>query len=178
MLTIKNSLVALVAIAASIPLANSQNVRGRVLQRPDRDGPPYPGPGHGPGGPPFPDFYNITCKDNGGAVDFSCDLPRGEDPGVFVCRTKTHRGENVTSPMCIPTDRALVDDECGCCDMDCPEPCDACPCDITGRDGKVREGVFVSIEDDEEETCVPKFASAKLVYHREDVTCFKGCRVD
>jgi hypothetical protein len=85
----------------------------------------------------------------------------------------------VTFPMCIPTDRALVDDECGCCDMDCPEPCDACPCgDITGRDGEVREGVFVSIEDEEEPVCIPKFASARMVYHRDDVSCFEGCLID
>jgi hypothetical protein len=172
MLTIKKNplIVALVAIAASIPLANSQNVRGRVLQRPDRGGPPHPGPGQGLGEPPFPDFYKITCGDDGGDVDFSCDLPDGDVPrgGVFVCRKDRHaRGGSF--PMCISTDQALVDDECGCCDMGCPTPCDACPCD---------NGVLVSIKGEEGPSCVPKFASARMAYHRDDVTCFEGCLVE
>jgi hypothetical protein len=111
---------------------------------------------------------NITCT---GDIDFSCELPRDEDEqGVFVCRSRGERGD---VPVCIPTDRAVTGDECGCCDQECPVPCDACPCDLPFSD---KEGVEVLVPDSDVPICVPKFASARMVYRSEGmVTCNEAC---
>lgn len=125
-------------------------------------------------------FLNMTCDSAAGDKDYSCDLPKGDEEGMFVCRTRYHpvTGAMNKFPMCISSDRAMEGDECGCCDGDetaCPQPC-GCACELgVGRDGVVREGVFVVFDDvDAEPVCVRTGASMRLVAKSTDdsaVTC-------
>lgn len=133
-----------------------------------------PGAKGGPGGGPFAnstEFVNITCT---GAIDFSCDPPRGDEEGVFVCRTWTNEETDVTkrNPRCIPTDRAIEGvDECGCCGTDCPVPCDTCPCEA--RNGRV--GAYVLVADDDTPVCVHAHAAMMMVYRDDEVSCLADC---
>ena len=109
-----------------------------------------------------------------------CDLPRGDEEGLFVCRTRTNPVTNQTNtvPICIPTDRSIAGDECGCCDEDCPEPCDTCGCELPfpDRDGVTRQGVEVLVAGMDEPMCVPAFASMMMVARSEGrVTCNAEC---
>jgi hypothetical protein len=161
------------------------------------DGPGGHGPGgggHGKGrgdgrpgdffGPDETLFLNITCDESAGDQAYSCDLPREDEEGMFVCRTRYHpvTGEMNQFPMCIPPDHAMEGDECGCCGGDeeaCPKPC-GCACELgAGRDGVVREGAYVLFDDADEPVCVPTGHSMHLVAtSTEDrtVTCFEECR--
>lgn len=66
----------------------------------------------------------LDCDATG--ESFSCGSPRLADDvdGVFTCRTK-YSGHNRTH--CVDPDEASINDECGCCDGDCPTDC-PCPC--------------------------------------------------
>jgi hypothetical protein len=158
----KSALVALLAVS----LSNAQPEGGF------RGG---NGSGLGPGGSSGPggrhhggmhdaDSVNITCESE---IGFSCDLLRDEEEeeGVFVCRTYTNHmtGLNNSFPVCIPTDKAWESDECGCCDDECPEACDACPCTFTGPDCEEKEGVEIFVAVEQEPMCVPKGASRMMM---------------
>lgn len=135
------------------------------------------------------DFVNITCY---GDIDFGCNLPRRKrhdtdvgagGEGVFVCRSKKHpiTGDVKSRfPMCVPSDMAIEGDECGCCDRECPQPCDSCPCDLLEDDKEggriIAEGVQVLITGMEEPLCVPKFASMMMIYRSDGlVKCNSEC---
>jgi hypothetical protein len=51
-------------------------------------------------------------QQGGPKEDMSCELPRGDEEGVFVCRTRTDlmTGETNTVPECIPIDKAIEGD--------------------------------------------------------------------
>jgi hypothetical protein len=154
------SIVALVAIGTQTSMAQFQ----------------LRGPGGRPGGrrpggrfpPAFnaSDFVDITCAGN---IDFSCD-PRGnETEGVFVCRSRINKfNETKSRPRCIPTDKALEGDECGCCGRECPAPCDICPCE-TSRG----QGFEVLIDD--EIACLPPRAAMMEVYKNDMAVCNDVC---
>ena len=172
---------AIMTLASATTFAQAKRGGFRGGGRPG--GPGGSGQGHpgglfdGPEGD-RPDFFNITCTEQ--QEDSSCELPRGDEEGVFVCRTRTHRvtGENNTVPVCIPTDKAIEGDECGCCDEACPEPCETCSCDLpwTDHEGGIKEGVEVMVDGMDEALCVPKFASMMMVARSEGgVTCNTEC---
>jgi hypothetical protein len=129
-----------------------------------RPGEPFDGPESG-----SPNFFNITCTEQ--QEDMSCELPRGDEEGVFVRRTRTHptTGETNTVPKCIPIDKATEGDECGCCGEACPEPCETCSCELPFPDheGEIMEGVEVLVEGMQEALCVPKFACMMIVARSE-----------
>jgi hypothetical protein len=170
---------ALVAALLAVSLSNAQP--GGGFRGGKSGGRPGGGPGGARGGMDDANFFNITCDSE---IDFSCDLHRGatKEDGVFVCRTHTNvmdEGRNNSFPVCIPTDKALESDECGCCGEDCPEVvvC-ACPCTFTGRHGQLKEGVGVLVDEEEEEEtmmCVPKGASRTMVSRDVGITCDTGC---
>jgi hypothetical protein len=129
-------------------------------------------------------FLNMTCDESPGDQDYACDLPREDEEGMFVCRTRydTVTGEMNEFPMCIPPDRAMEGDECGCCGIDenaCPKPC-GCTCELdAGRDGVVREGAYVLFDDADAPVCVPTGVSMGLVARSTEdrvVTCLEECR--
>jgi hypothetical protein len=187
---------ALFALLDPSTQASAQGVRGGDQPRlgaPRGDGPPE-GAGRGKGigrgvGRPG-DFFgrnetlflNLTCIEEP-AQAYSCDLPRGDEEGMFVCRTREHpgTGENNQFPMCIAPDRAIEGDECGCCGDDenaCPKPC-GCTCELgEGRDGAVREGAYVLFDDADEPVCVPTRVSMRLVARSTEdraATCLEEC---
>jgi hypothetical protein len=108
---------------------------------------------------------------------------------MFVCRsTRFHPDTEEMNqfPMCIPPDRAMQGDVCGCCGQDdsaCPKPC-GCTCELgAGRDGVMREGAYVIFDEDAEDkpapVCVPIGVSMRLVARSTEdraVTCFEECR--
>jgi hypothetical protein len=128
-------------------------------------------------------FLNLTCVEEP-AQDYSCELPRGDEEGMFVCRTRYHpiTGDKNEFPTCIAPDRAMVGDECGCCGDDenaCPKPC-GCTCTELGegRDGAAREGAYVLFGDADEPVCVPTGLSMRLVARSTEdraVTCLEDC---
>jgi hypothetical protein len=124
----------------------------------------------------LPTLFSITCE---GGIDFSCDLPRVDEEGIFVCRTYTHSvsGETNMVPVCIPTDKAFESDECGCCGEVCPTECDSCPCELpfNGPDGVPKEGVAILAEGMYEPWCVPKFESWMMMWRDDELTCNTEC---
>jgi hypothetical protein len=144
--------------------------------------------GRGGGGPPPGGgffgrdeslFLNMTCDEQESPPNdqaYSCDLPRGDEEGMFVCRTRYHpvTGLKNEFPMCIPPNRAMEGDVCGCCGTDetaCPQPC-GCTCDLG-------EGRYVVFDDAEAEpVCVPTGLSMRLVARSTEdraVTCLETC---
>ena len=94
--------------------------------------------------------------------------------GIWVCRTEFNPKlqEDVTFSICIPSDRGIEGDGCGCCDAECPVACPSCGCILEDREGNVRvddegnpiEGSLVTFESDEfEDMCIPEHASIMLV---------------
>jgi hypothetical protein len=132
-------------------------------------------------------FLNMTCAESADDQAYSCDLPREDEEGMFVCRTRYHpvTGQQNQFPICVPPGRAMEGDECGCCGEDesaCPVPC-GCTCELGRRreDGVVREGVYVLFDDAENEdaACVPVGVSMPLVATSTDdwaATCSDVCR--
>ena len=119
-----------------------------------------------------PTFVNITCgatNSTGAAMNLTCDLPRNNEQGVYVCRTRynTWTGVPTSSAVCIATDRAVASDVCGCCGKACPIPCTTCPCEY---------GVEVLVPGMSEPLCVPSPASAMMVAKSNGtVTCNTNC---
>jgi hypothetical protein len=69
-------------------------------------------------------FQNITCDASPALQNYTCDLRRSDEEGIYVCRTRIGSlGDEYQFPICIPSDRALESDDCGCCGADE----DACP---------------------------------------------------
>ena len=107
---------------------------------------------------------------------FLCDrqLEDGID-SVFVCRTFTVPLQKVPhqETSCIPEDKIVDSDTCGCCDEQCPEAC-SCPCVM--RDGKA--GVKVNTEDalTLNENCVlPDIALRLVATSMGGITCNTNC---
>ena len=139
------------------------------------------------------EFVSNICE---GHTPTTCDLPpRGGEgggypseesavvstSGIFVCRTRTNPNTQEVDAfsMCIPEDKGIAGDECGCCDDVCPEPCE-CPCDIVDGDGNPKVdangdailGALVTIEGMDDDKCVPASASAYMVERSNGaVTC-------
>ena len=111
------------------------------------------------------DFVDITTICTPAAED-TCALRNGLD-GVFVCS-----GDET---KCIPTDKALSTDTCGCCGGTCPEEpayqdltCDAdaqAAIDFEGR-GRGRGRGRRNRDDDEDEAAVDTFVVCRVVENR------------
>jgi hypothetical protein len=196
-----------ILMAAFTPTALAQQMRGGGHE--GGRGGPFGGGGGGGGAGSYVDFVSTICD---GLTPTTCDIhpPRGgarggghgggsgttgsgnnitvvaPTSGIFVCRTSTNpRTQEVTTfSMCIPKDKGIVGDDCGCCDDVCPEPCE-CPCTLMDRSGRnpkvdangdaIAGALVTTINDgteDDEVSCVPKLASALLVERSNGaVTC-------
>jgi hypothetical protein len=134
-------------------------------------------------------FQNITCDASPELQNYTCDLRRSDEDGIYVCRTRIGSlGDAYQFPICIPSDRALESDDCGCCGADedaCPKAC-GCPCDIpsrSNRDGVPRpskKGVEVMFDGMADPVCIPFYAAMKMVRKSVedgeiDVTCVEEC---
>lgn len=132
-------------------------------------------------------FQNITCDASVELQNYACDLHRSDEDGIYVCRTRVDSlGEEYQFPTCIPSDRALESDECGCCGADedaCPKTC-GCPCDIPNRfdwDGVTpKQGVEVMVDGTADPVCVPSYSAMKMMRRsvedgETDVTCVEEC---
>jgi hypothetical protein len=123
-------------------------------------------------------FTSIACDAAQGDNVETCDHPKS-DESLFVCRERTDPSTNEVNSIsvCIPTDKSLDGDVCGCCDgQDCPTPCDACPCVLENPRFGDEAGVLVLIEGVDEPVCVPSFASMTMVSRSNgSVTCATTC---
>jgi hypothetical protein len=131
-------------------------------------------------------FQNITCDASPEPQNYTCDLRRSDEDGMYVCRTRTNYLDGEYKfPTCIPSDRALESDECGCCGTDegaCPKTC-GCPCVIpnhSNRDGKSKQGVEVMVDGMDGPVCIPFYSAMKMVQRSVedgeiDVTCVEEC---
>jgi hypothetical protein len=199
-----------ILMAVFTPTALAQKMRGGGGGHGGRFGGGPFGGGGGNGDGSTVEFVSSICD---GLTPTTCDIPprRGgghgdgsagttgsgnrnntvivapTSSGIFVCRTRTnpHTQEVTTFSMCIPEDKGIVGDDCGCCDGVCPEPCE-CPCTLMDRNGNSKVdangnaivGALVTpIEEedgteDDEDWCVPKLVSAMLVERSNGaVTC-------
>ena len=196
-----NRIIAASAIVVAVftPLAHAQQMRGGgggfggggEFGGGGGRGGPYGGGGGGGGRNSTVAFISTVCD---GVTPTTCELPprRGggggssnatvtPTSGIFVCRTHTNPNnlEVNTFSTCIPEDKGIVGDECGCCDDVCPEPCE-CPCDLLDRDGNPKVdangdaivGALVTIEGMDDDKCVSASASAYMVERSNGaVTC-------
>jgi hypothetical protein len=135
-------------------------------------------------------FQNITCDATTPelAQNYTCDLRkrRSDEDGVYVCRTRINDlGDEYQFARCIPTDRALESDTCGCCGADetaCPKTCD-CPCAIPNRfnrDGTSKKGVEVMVDGMADPVCIRSHSAMRMVRRSAedgelDVTCVEEC---
>lgn len=110
-----------------------------------------------------------------------CNLPGiNNATSVFVCRQPI-------GSICIPKDRVLQNDTCGCCEQllvppqPCPSPC-GCKCNITDRSGFIiseNGGVLVDFSpasinanpNATRQVCVSPGASINLVSRRARANC-------
>ena len=131
-------------------------------------------------------FQNITCDVSSELQNYSCNLRRSDEDGIYVRRTRINfLDDEYQFPTCIPSDRALESDECGCCGPDddaCPKTC-GCPCDIPNRlnrDGTSKKGVAVMVDGMADPVCIRSYFAMKMVRRSAekgeiDATCVEEC---
>jgi hypothetical protein len=98
--------------------------------------------------------------------------------GKWVCRTMFSPITGEKTPeqsICADPQRALVTDQCGCCNGVCPEsPC-RCPCDL--REDGDSKGIRMTVERDMNTTerCVSPKNAIKLTTRYEAFQCIDEC---
>ena len=128
---------------------------------------------------------NLTCSDDIGieSDDLVCNHPRlGSDNGTWACRSTYHpiTGMLKSTTVCLDPMESFISDDCGCCDEECPAPCE-CPCEVEHGDDTA-DHVLVEltiVDEDDGETvvqkCIPKIFSASLIASEDAATCVTTC---
>ena len=140
------------------------NPAGQPQGPPSDEDRPRQGGGSGPGidGAIF-EYQSCDASD-------ACDLPRGEGVGFFFCRYHPIEGVDIT--VCVPPERAIAGDDCGCCNPDnCQPPACTEECEIVGNgpNGEAQRsqmGVEVMLLENGAETemaCVPAHSAMNMV---------------
>jgi hypothetical protein len=107
-----------------------------------------------------------------------CAYNSNGDLGKWVCRTifSPTTGRPKETSSCSDPQRALVTDQCGCCNGDCPiSPC-RCPCDLRADGDNAGIRILVQEGTATKERCLSPSNAIKLTTRYEKFQCIDDCR--
>lgn len=107
-----------------------------------------------------------------------CAYNSNGDLGKWVCRTifSPTTGIPTETSSCSDPQRALVTDQCGCCNGECPvSPC-RCPCDLRADGDNAGIRILVRKGTASKERCLSPSNAIKLTTRYEKFLCIDDCR--